>query len=94
MVSVYDPVTSYTLNGLSLTEYNATKGEEHFELRIFANTNWTVINSNSWLSVNKTTGDKSDYLRITVNKNTGSARSGTITITIGSTNYTLTVNQL
>ena len=94
MVSVYDPVTSYILNGLSLTEYNATKGEENFELRIFANTNWTVINSNVWLSVNKTTGDKSDYLRIKVNKNTGSARSGTITITIGTTNYTLTVNQL
>lgn len=94
MVSVYDPVTSYTLNGLSLTEYNATKGEENFELRIFANTNWTVINSNAWLSVNKTTGDKLDYIRIKVNKNTGSARSGTITITIGATNYTLTVNQL
>lgn len=94
MVSVYDPVTSYTLNGLSLTEYNATKGEENFELRIFANTNWTVINSNAWLSVNKTTGDKSDYIRIKVNKNTGSARSATITITIGTTNYTLTVNQL
>lgn len=94
MVSVYDPVTSYTLNGLSLTEYNATKGEENFELKIFANTNWTVINSNAWISVNKTTGDKSDYLRIKVNKNTGSARSGTITITIGTTNYTLTVNQL
>lgn len=94
MVSVYDPVTSYTINGLSLTEYNATKGEENFELRIFANTNWTVVNTNTWISVNKTTGDKSDYLRIKVNKNTGSARSGIIDVTIGSTIYTLTINQL
>jgi hypothetical protein len=94
MVSTYDPVTSYTINGISLTEYNATKGEEHFELRIFANTNWTITESLSWVSVNKTTGDKSDYVRIKVNKNTGSARSGTITITIGATDYTLTINQL
>lgn len=94
MVSTYDPVTSYTINGISLTEYNATKGEEHFELRIFANTNWTITESLSWVSVNKTTGDKSDYVRIKVTKNTSTARSGTITITIGATDYTLTINQL
>ena len=94
MVSTYDPVTSYTINGISLTEYNATKGEEHFELRIFANTNWTITESLSWVSVNKTTGDKSDYVRVNVDKNTGSARSGTITVTIGATDYTLTINQL
>lgn len=94
MVSIYDPVTSYTINGISLTEYNATKGEEHFELRIFANTNWTITEALSWVSVNKTTGNKSDYVRISINKNTSTARSGTITITIGATDYTLTINQL
>lgn len=93
MVSVYDAVTSYTLPGISLTTYEATSGEENFELKVSSSTNWTVINSNSWVTINKTTGNKSDNLRITVALNSGSTRSGSIDVLIGSDTFTLTINQ-
>lgn len=93
-ISTYDPVTSYTLNGVSLTTYNATKGEENFEVKISANTNWSVSSSDSWITPNKLTGNKSDYLRVKVDTNSGSSRTGTLTITIGtSTTFTITINQ-
>ena len=93
-VSTYDPVTSYTLNGVSLTTYDATKGEENFEVKISANTNWSVSSSDTWIIPNKLTGNKSDYLRVKVSTNSGSARTGTLTITIDtSTTFTITINQ-
>lgn len=93
-VSLYDPVTSYTINGVSLTEYNATKGEEYFELKVDASTTWTTTNANAWITLNKTNGFKSDYIRVKINKNTGSARSGTFDVIINSIPFTITVNQL
>jgi len=93
-VSTYDPVTSYTLNGVSLTTYEATKGEENFEVKISANTNWSVSSSDSWITPNKLTGNKTDYLRVKVDTNSGSARTGTLTITIGTgIPFTITINQ-
>lgn len=93
-ISTYDPVTSYTLNGVSLTTYTATKGEENFEVKISANTNWSVTSSDSWITPNKLTGNKTDYLRVKVDTNSGSSRTGTLTITIGtSTTFTITINQ-
>lgn len=93
-VSLYDPVTSYVINGISLTEYNASKGEENFELKIDANTNWSISNSNSWITLNKTVGNKSDYVRVKVLKNTSTARTGDITVSINGVDFTLTINQL
>lgn len=92
--TIHEPVTSYTINGVSLTEYNASKGEEHFELKIDANTNWHLVTSDSWISTNKTTGKRSDYVRVSLPINSGSARTGTITVTIGATDFTITINQL
>jgi hypothetical protein len=94
MVSVYNPVTSYTINGISLTEYNATNGEEHFEVAISANTNWTLVCSDSWITTNKTTGNKSDFIRVSIPTNSGSARSGGIEFTIGTYTFNLDINQL
>jgi hypothetical protein len=92
--SIHEPVTSYIINGVSLTEYNATKGEEHFEVKIDANTNWTATPLNNWITVNKTTGNSSDYIRVTIPINTGSARSGDLRITIGTTDFNIDINQL
>jgi len=92
--SIHLPVTSYIINGVSLTEYNATKGEEHFEVKIDANTNWTATPLNNWITVNKTTGNASDYIRVTIPINTGSARSGDLKITIGTTDFNIEINQL
>ena len=92
-VSVYDPVTSYTINGLSLTDYTATKGEENFEVKISANTNWSLVASAGWITPNKTSGNKSDYIRVKLSTNTGGTRTGTITVTIGVTAFTLNITQ-
>jgi hypothetical protein len=92
--SIHLPVTSYIINGVSLTEYNATKGEEHFEVKIDANTNWTATPLNNWITVNKTTGNASDYIRVSIPINTGSARSGDLKITIGTTDFNIEINQL
>ena len=92
--SIHDPVTSYILNGVSLTVYNATKGEEHFEVKIDSNTNWTATPLNNWITVNKTTGNASDYIRVSIPINTGSARSGDLKITIGTTDFNIEINQL
>ena len=92
--SIHEPVTSYILNGVSLTVYNATKGEEHFEVKIDSNTNWTATPLNNWITVNKTTGNASDYIRVSIPINTGSARSGDLKITIGTTDFNIEINQL
>lgn len=93
-VSIYDPITSYINPSVSITEYNATKGEENFEVKIDTWDLWTVSNALSWVSVNKTNGKKSDYLRVKINQNSGSARNGTITVNTASSNFTITINQL
>ena len=92
--SIHEPVTTYILNGVSLTVYNATKGEEHFEVKIDSNTNWTATPLNNWITVNKTTGNASDYIRVSIPINTGSARSGDLKITIGTTDFNIEINQL
>lgn len=92
--SIHEPVTTYIINGVSLTVYNATKGEEHFEVKIDSNTNWTATPLNNWITVNKTTGNASDYIRVSIPINTGSARSGDLKITIGTTDFNIEINQL
>lgn len=92
--SIHEPVTSYIVNGVSLSVYNATKGEEHFEVKIDANTNWTATPLNNFISVNKTTGNMSDYIRVTIPTNVGSARTGDLRITIGTIDYNIEINQL
>lgn len=92
--SIHLPITSYIIDGVSLTEYNATKGEENFEVKINANTNWTATPLNNWITVNKTTGNSSDYIRVSIPINTGSARSGDLKITIGTTDFNIDINQL
>ena len=91
--SIHLPDTSYIINGISLTTYVATKGEEHFEVKISANTNWGLLSSNSWITANKTSGKKSDYIRVKLLNNSGAARTGTITFTIGSSTFMLNITQ-
>ena len=92
-VSTHLPVTSYIINGVSLTDYVATKGYENFELKIDANTNWSLTTSNSWINVNKASGTRSDYVRVALSSNSGSTRTGSITVTIGSDTFTINITQ-
>ncbi|MFZ2432485.1 MAG: BACON domain-containing protein [Lutibacter sp.] len=98
MVSVHVPVTSYIVNSVSMDEYLSTASEEHFEVRITANTNWAIVNEdtgygNTWFTSNKMIGSKSDYLRVTVSENTGTYREGNMNISIGGIVSTIRIMQ-
>lgn len=98
-ISQYSAVYSFTTNGISIDNYTATKGEEHFEVKIKSNTNWSVLKVDdgfgvSWFDVNKPIGNKTDYIRVKVNYNTGANRTGILRFTIGGTNFDLNINQL
>jgi len=89
------PVTSYLTNGISIVEYFSTRAKEHFEVGVKANTGWYVTTSSPWITLNKTAGQASDFVRVSTSENTtGIERTGTATFTIGATNYTLTITQL
>lgn len=96
--SVHEPVTSYITNGISFSEYESTAGNEHFEVKVSANTSWSVLEVDTgddidWFSSNKATGKRSDYLRISIDKNTGAARSGILRFDIGGTIFDLNITQ-
>ena len=98
-ISTYESIYSFTTNGISIDEYLSTKGEENFEVKINSNTNWSVIKVDdgfgvSWFDVNKTIGNKTDYVRVKINYNTGANRTGILRFNIGGTNFDLNINQL
>jgi len=97
-VSVYESVFSFTTNGISTDNYTATKGEENFEVKITANTNWSVIKVDtgdgvSWFDVNKTLGEKTDFVRVKINYSTVD-RNGILRFNIGADTFDLNINQL
>ena len=95
MVSIHDPITSYIANGVSMTEYNATKGAESFEIKVDANTVWTAsCQDGDWVTLSKTTGKHSDFIRVDLKYNyAGTPRTSVITITIGTTDFTIDISQ-
>jgi len=98
-ISTYESIYSFTTNGISIETYFATKGEEHFEVKITSNTNWSVINVDDgfgidWFSVNKAYGNKTDYVRVKVNYNTSTNRNGILRFTIGTDTFDLNILQL
>jgi len=98
-ISTYDSIYSFTTNGISIDEYLSTKGEEHFEVKINSNTNWSVLKVStgdgvSWFDVNKPIGNKTDYIRVKINYNTGANRTGILRFTIGTDTFDLNINQL
>lgn len=97
-VSEYDPVTSYTTNGLSITNYLGTASQEHFEVKVSANTNWDIAkidvgNETTWFTSNRFAGNKSDYIRVTIFNNSASYREGILRLTIGGVSYDLLIQQ-
>ena len=98
-ISTYSAVYSFITNGISIDNYTATKGEEHFEVKINSNTNWSVLKVStgdgvSWFDVNKPIGNKTDYVRVKINYNTGADRTGILRFTIGTDTFDLNINQL
>ena len=98
-ISTYSAIYSFTTNGISIEDYEATKGEENFEVKINSNTNWSVVKVStgdgvSWFDVNKPIGNKTDYIRVKINYNTGANRTGILRFTIGTDTFDLNINQL
>lgn len=98
MTALHEPITSYTINGISIANYYSTSGEENFEVKISANTNWTVTKINDgygigWYSTNKTNGNNTDYVRVKVNESMSGFRSGILRFTIGGDTFDLKINQ-
>lgn len=96
--SRHNPVTSYITNSVSADEYLSTAAEEHFEIKVTANTSWFSVYEDTgygatWFSANKINGRESEFIRITVNENTGAYREGNIKYDIGGTIYTLRIMQ-
>lgn len=95
--STYESILSFITNGISRTEYFATKGEENFEVKVTSNTNWGVEKIDtgdgvSWFNVNKLTGNKTDYVRVKINYSTIN-RTGILRFTIGADTFDLNIIQ-
>jgi hypothetical protein len=97
-ISTYDALYSFIVNGISRTTYTSTNAKEYFEVKVNANTNWSVVKIDtgdgvSWFSCDKTIGNKSDYTMVTVNANSGASRTGTLRYIIGGVNFDLIITQ-
>ena len=78
--------------------YTSTNAKEYFEVKVNANTTWSVSKVDTgdgvtWFSVDKTSGNKSDYTMVTINANAGSTRTAKLRYTIGGVNFDLTIIQ-
>ena len=97
-IITYDALYSFTVNGISRTTYTSTNAKEYFEVKVNANTNWSVVKIDTgdgitWFSCDKTIGDKSNYTMVTVNANAGASRTGTLRYIIGGVNFDLIITQ-
>jgi len=91
-VAITQPGTSaLTVSPTSLAPSNAASGTT---INVTSNVAWTVSsNSTSWLTVSPPGGTDNGSFTATVTANTGSARSGTITVTGGGVTATIPVTQ-
>ena len=97
-ISTYDPLYSFTVNGISRTTYTSTKAKEFFEVKVTANTTWSIVKIDtgdglSWFNVDKTSGNRTQYTMVTVNANAGASRTGTLRYIIGGVNFDLIITQ-
>jgi len=97
-ISTYDPLYSFIVNGISRTTYTSTNAKEYFEVKITANTTWTSVKIDTgdgvtWFDSNKYTGNKTQYVKLNVNANTGATRTGTLRFIIAAVNFDLIITQ-
>jgi hypothetical protein len=97
-ISTYDPLYSFITNGISRTTYTATQAKEYFEVKVTANTTWTAVKIDTgdgvtWFDSNKYTGNKTQFVKVNVNANSGASRSGTLRYIIGGVNFDLIIIQ-
>ncbi len=92
-VTVTQSVTQFTLT-VTPSNQSVTNASGSIEFTILSNTNWTVSDDASWLTVNPTSGNNNQTLTATYTENTAIVqRVGTITVTGGGITMTITVTQ-
>lgn len=96
-VSTYSPILSFITNGISISNYTASRGTEFFEVNISANTDWNIQKIDNgfgvgWFDVNKSLGSKSDYIRVEMQSTTAN-RNGILRFTIGTQTFDLNIFQ-
>ena len=96
-ISTYSPILSFITNGISMTNYTASRGTEFFEVNISANTDWNIAKVDtgfgvSWFDVNKTLGSKSGFVKVEV-QNTTANRTGILRFNIGTETFDITISQ-
>ncbi len=90
--AVYD-FASVMLN-VSPSSQNVSSAAGSTSFTVTSNTSWTVSESVAWLSVTPMSGSNNGVLTVNYNENTGTARSGQITVSAtGVPDVTVTVNQ-
>jgi len=97
-ISTYDPLYSFTVNGISRNTYTSTNAKEFFEVKVTANTTWSVVKIDTgdgvtWFNIDKTSGNRTQYTMVTVNANVGATRTGTLRYIIGGVNFDLIITQ-
>jgi hypothetical protein len=89
---VDDPVvTETTLDATTPAEVVAGGGTTKFN--ITSNAEWTITKAETWLSVTPEAGKDNAEITVTVEANTGAARSSELTIKAGDKTKTVTVTQ-
>ena len=92
-VTVTQSATAFTLT-VTPQNQSVTNASGSTEFTVQSNTNWTLSDDASWLTVNPTSGNNNQTLIATYTENaTTTQRIGTITVTGGGITRTVTVTQ-
>lgn len=82
------------INGsLSPVWNNASDLEVSSDFVVYSTNAWTAVSNTPWISINKTNGKNGDTITVSLLRNYGDARTGTVSITVGNSETVLTVNQ-
>ena len=60
---------------------------------IQASENWTASASASWISLSTSSGESGDTIVVSLSENAGAARSGTVTVTVGTASTVIRISQ-
>jgi hypothetical protein len=86
----FSAVAAFTVTPSNITfEFIA----EPVTIMVGASGNWTVSKSASWITISATSGSGNGSFNVSALKNTGSERTGTVTVTQGSTVKTIAILQ-
>jgi glycosidase len=78
---------------VSPTSLSVGSGAGNSTISVTSNTNWSVTDNQTWITVSPTSGSNNGSFSVSVTANTGTARTGTVTVTAGSLTQTINVSQ-